>query len=392
MIKTKSHVVQGGLNKGLLHRALTQMLPGIAKRTKGRVLAVAMLLIDHANTHDRRCFPSVQTLAEESGLDNKTVRRGIADLRGLGFITTAGHVKRGDGTYSTNHYTFADWALLGQSRPADQAAEVNEQVGAESDGVGEMIQDEEPGCIMDDAPVECDSDVTAMASAIQIEREPTDAAAADPGPGEIADVDDEPVPPTGGLASGLAGGEVPAPAKKWQGVGSGPPPARDDEANRRSLERLRAMMTQEPTTPEVSIPEPANTSAPASAAIADRVPTLSIRVRGAVDNTRLVEALDRYTANLPKLNRKQGASRSGKAYTRQVFSPEARGELLYPDLEIIYDELESFPDKLDALQCDRVFQQPVGSDDKQQLMAQSKLMEVCEWYMRALAGHGNDSC
>ena len=48
---------------------------------------VLTLLADHLNEKDRRCFPSIRTLAEESGLSRNTVIRALQVLEELALIT-----------------------------------------------------------------------------------------------------------------------------------------------------------------------------------------------------------------------------------------------------------------------------------------------------------------
>ena len=83
---------------------LTRIRNGVTAR-KTRVLMpasklIACLLLDHFNIGTGACFPSVDTLAKESGYRRRTVFRAIDDLDKRGWIRH----ERGGGRGNSNRY------------------------------------------------------------------------------------------------------------------------------------------------------------------------------------------------------------------------------------------------------------------------------------------------
>jgi hypothetical protein len=70
-------------------------------------IRVALRLLDHYNCRTGRCNPSVETLAEATGLDSRTVSRAVGRLEALGLF----HVTRRPGRHRSNAYK-PDFARL----------------------------------------------------------------------------------------------------------------------------------------------------------------------------------------------------------------------------------------------------------------------------------------
>lgn len=67
-----------------------------------RAIAVYMYLDDRADK-EGKCFPSIPTIAHQTGLSQSTVRRAIRDLCGAGFLTVSER-HRPNGADSSNLY------------------------------------------------------------------------------------------------------------------------------------------------------------------------------------------------------------------------------------------------------------------------------------------------
>ncbi len=106
----------------------------MAQRTgNGTRKAVLVALANCHNHHTGKCFPKVSTLAGETELHDRTVRRALNELQELGFILKF-EVRRADGSQGPSRYMLrmdraseqTDTAPDGQTDTApDQEPEVN---------------------------------------------------------------------------------------------------------------------------------------------------------------------------------------------------------------------------------------------------------------------------
>jgi hypothetical protein len=98
----------------------------------GGAVKVALALAKHADRQGR-CFPSVATLADGTGLKRRAVQRALAELTGQGLI--AKHV--GGGRKNPNHY------VLKTASPATPFPETNSVASDALSGVNSVIFDTE---------------------------------------------------------------------------------------------------------------------------------------------------------------------------------------------------------------------------------------------------------
>lgn len=86
--------------------------------TSRKVVLIA--LADAVNSHTLRCCPSIARLAEETELNERTVRRCLDDLCGEGetpAVLTRSRTRRSDGTLGRYFYTFPELEFV--VKPAD---------------------------------------------------------------------------------------------------------------------------------------------------------------------------------------------------------------------------------------------------------------------------------
>src|SRR5579862_2946722 len=70
------------------------------KALKPHERCVLITLADRANHKTRKCWPSVATMAQDSGVSEREVHRALKKFRALGLITTSGKTKYGTNVYS----------------------------------------------------------------------------------------------------------------------------------------------------------------------------------------------------------------------------------------------------------------------------------------------------
>ena len=76
-----------------------------ALKTTPSIKSVALALYSHCMDNKNYCWPSVKTLATQSGLSTRTIHRSIKQLEKLGLITRERRT-RDDGSYTSNLYLF----------------------------------------------------------------------------------------------------------------------------------------------------------------------------------------------------------------------------------------------------------------------------------------------
>lgn len=92
--------------------------------------AVLLALADRHHAETGACFPSVETIAKDTELSERTVRRALDDLAEAGFVTRERR-RRGDGSLSTYAYEFPDEAY---EPPVDRVSEPPDSLTATPSG------------------------------------------------------------------------------------------------------------------------------------------------------------------------------------------------------------------------------------------------------------------
>ena len=99
--------------------------------------AVLLALADRVNRETRRCDPLVETVAEQTELSERTVRRALDDLTEAGFLTRE-RKRRQDGTLGGYRYFFPEAAYAPRDRvsepPDTEAANPEDTVAAQEPG------------------------------------------------------------------------------------------------------------------------------------------------------------------------------------------------------------------------------------------------------------------
>ena len=65
---------------------------------------VLLMIADHYNEKDKRAWPSIETLASETGLDPRTVSRALRELETQGLIQTESWFRTGSNKRMSNRY------------------------------------------------------------------------------------------------------------------------------------------------------------------------------------------------------------------------------------------------------------------------------------------------